>query len=82
MDVSYDACHSAEAETTLLEPIVDSWGWREFISLADLNALTKGYLVNDTIMIEACLSTNSMIPTPNRCPPFLSVCNSEVSLFE
>ena len=68
-------------EITLPQPTSRiNWGWAKFLSLADLNDLTKGYLVNDKIVIEACMSTHSWIPTPNRCPPFPLVCKGEVNL--
>ncbi|XP_019152442.1 PREDICTED: uncharacterized protein LOC109149237 [Ipomoea nil] len=38
-----------------------SWGWDSFIPLVDLEDLSNGFIVDDCIMIEACIKNVSVI---------------------
>ncbi|CAI5463222.1 unnamed protein product [Closterium sp. Yama58-4] len=51
----FDRTKSVKNETSnlLFSPRAPNWGWSSMMPLKDLNDLSKGFLVNDTVILEA-----------------------------
>ena len=73
-----------EGGVDVFDAVHKSWGWNELIPLDDFHDAAKGFLVNDTVIIEATVAVNAPakeVVSVNAASPTEGICTWTIPNF-